>query len=177
MIRLFNRLVALIFGLALAAGGVLVIVEGIWTWTNSGFVWIPGDEWLLSFKTTPWSATEVIVISAMVAAFGLLLFLFEVRPQRKRVMAYRTDTGGEWLLLRRSTEGRLRRRLSQQVAPRSIKARLKPRARRWSLKINARAAPSSRPVIETAARDELALLHAPQGSDVRVKTVGAANAT
>jgi hypothetical protein len=177
MIRLFNRLLALTVGVALVAGGVLVIVEGIWTWTNSGFLWIPGNEWLSSFKTTPWSATAVIVISALVAASGLLLFLFELRPQRKRVVIYRTETAGEWLLLRRSTEGRLQRRLSQQVATRSIKARLKPRTGKWSLKVNTRTAPSSRPVIETAARAELALLHAPEGSEVRIKTVGVANAT
>jgi hypothetical protein len=177
MIRLFNRLLAFTVGVALVAGGVLVIVDGIWTWTNSGFVGIPGQEWLSSFKTTPWSATMVIVISALVAGFGLLLLLFELRPQRKRVITYQTDTAGEWLLLRRSTEGRLRRRLSEQVATGSIKARLKPRAGKWSLKVNARAAPSSRPVIETAARAELALLHAPEASQVRVKTVGAANAT
>ena len=40
--RVFNRLLVLALGVAIAAAGVLVILEAIWTWTNSGFVWIPG---------------------------------------------------------------------------------------------------------------------------------------
>ena len=36
--RVFNRLFLLGLGVALAAGGVLVVVEAIWAWTGSGFV-------------------------------------------------------------------------------------------------------------------------------------------
>ena len=44
VMRVVNRLLVFVVGAALLAGGVLVIIEGIWTWTNSGFVWIPGDQ-------------------------------------------------------------------------------------------------------------------------------------
>jgi hypothetical protein len=46
--RVFNRPLAL--GVAIAAAGVLIILEAIWTWTNSGFVWIPAREWLNSSR-------------------------------------------------------------------------------------------------------------------------------
>lgn len=173
MIRLVNRLLALLIGLALAAGGALVIIEGIWTWTGSGFVWIPGGQWLSSFETTPWSAPAVIGISVAVAVVGLVLLLVEIRPQRHRVVPYPTTTGGDWLLLRRSTEAHLQRRVAAQVPTTPIRARLKPGARAWSLKIKARAARSTAPELERVARAELEALHAPDASRVRVKATGA----
>ncbi len=166
--RVFNRLFALVLGVAVAAGGVLMIIEAIWTGTNSGFVWIPGNEWLTSFKTTSWSSTANIAISIAVAVVGLILLLAEIRPQRKRVAKYSTDSGN-WLLLRRSTENHLQRRLAAEVATSPIKVRLKPRALRWRLKVKARAAGTTRPVLEAAARKELARLHAPDSSRIDVK--------
>lgn len=176
MIRLFNRLVAFVVGAALAAGGVLVVIEGFSTWINSGFVFIPGAQWLSTTRTTPWSATIVVAISAAVAILGLALLIFEIRPQRKRVVPYHTDTAGEWLLLRRSAESHLARQLSAQVPATPITARLEPKATKWSLTVKAKAAASTRPVLESAGRSELASLHAPQASLVRVKTTGSPKA-
>ncbi len=170
--RLVNRLVALIIGAALAAGGVLVAIEAVWTWTGSGFVWIPGNQWLQSFKSTAWSSNLVIAVSVGVGVLGLVLLALELRPQRKRVVRYQTDQG-TWLLLRRSTEAHLARRLEQAMPTSPIKARLNPKAVRWRLKVTARAARSSRPDLEAAARAELERLHAP-AVRVQVKTTGAA---
>src|ERR1700677_2873857 len=113
MIRVGNRLLAFVLGALLIGAGLLVIIEGVWTWTNSGFVWIPGEQWLRSFETTPWSDTLVIAASAAVAVLGLGLLLLEVRSPRARVLPYHTDTPIEWLLLRRSTERHLSRRLAR----------------------------------------------------------------
>ena len=71
--RVFNRLLLLVLGVALAAAGVLVVVEAVYAWTGSGFVGVPGRQWLATFKTTPWSAPIVIAISVAVAAAGLVL--------------------------------------------------------------------------------------------------------
>jgi len=172
MIRLFNRIVALVLGLALAAAGVVVIIEAVSTWTSSGFLVVPGTSWLKSFETTPWSAPIVIAISSGVAVVGILLLVFEVRPERKRVVPYQTDTAGEWQLMRRSTETHLQRRLTAQVPTSPIKARLKP-GRKWSLAVKARSAASTRSVLETAGKSELHALHAPENSQVQVKTTGA----
>jgi hypothetical protein len=157
---------------ALAAAAVLVVIEAVWAWTGSGFVWVPGRRWLTSFKTTPWSATIVIAVSVAVAAAGLILVLVEVRPQRKRHAEFATD-GGDWLLLRRSTEAHLERRLATQVRTSPVKVRLRPRSLRWRLKVTARAASSTKPALQTAARDELRRLHAPGASKVEVTTTGA----
>lgn len=169
--RVFNRLLALALGVAIVAAGVLVILEAVWTWTNSGFVWIPGREWLDSFKTTSWSASIVIAVSVAVAAAGLVLLLAEVRPQRKRHAPFSTDQGN-WLLLRRSTEAYLQRRLATQVPVSPIKVRLKARALYWRLKVRARAASTTKPALRDAAQTELVRLHAPSGSKIDVTTTG-----
>jgi hypothetical protein len=173
MIRLVNRILVLVLGAALAAAGLVVILEGVATWTNSGFVWIPGKQWLAAFKTTQWSAPIVVGISIGVAAAGFLLFVMQVRPQPKRVVPYRTDSDAQWLLLRRSTEAHLQRRLSAHVPTSPIKARIKARSSRWSLIVHARAASTTRPILETAARSELASLHPPGTPRIRVRTTGA----
>jgi hypothetical protein len=167
--RVFNRLLGVALGVAVAAAGVLVILEAIWAWTNSGFLWIPGESWLNSFKTTSWSAPIVIAVSIAVAAAGFALVVAEVRPQRKRHAAFRTDQGN-WLLLRRSTEAHLQRRLAAQVPVSPIKVRLKPRAMHWRLKVKARAASTTKPALRDAAQTELGRLHAPSTSKIDVTT-------
>jgi hypothetical protein len=170
MIRVFNRLVLLIVGLGLTAGGLLVIIEAVWAWSGSGFVWIPGHHWLSSFETTAWSKPVVIGVSVTVAVVGAGLLVAQVVPQRGRVAPFRTDRAGEWQLLRRSTEAHLQRRLAVDVPTTPVRARLKILRRSWTLSVRARAATSSRPALEAAARAELAGLHAPGDSRVRVVT-------
>jgi hypothetical protein len=174
--RVFNRLLVLALGVTIVAAGLLVILEAIWTWTNSGFVWIPGREWLNSFKTTSWSAPIVITVSIAVAAAGFLLVLAEIRPQRKRHAPFSTDQGS-WLLLRRSTEAHLQRRLATQVPVSPIKVRLTPRALRWRVKVTARAASTTKPALRDAAQTELGRLHAPSTSRIDVITTGATKAS
>jgi hypothetical protein len=157
----------------LAAGCLLVIIEAVWSWTGNGFVWIPGDAWLSAFKSTAWSDPATIAISVAVGAIGLMLFLVEALPRRPRVAPFPTDNTGDWMLLRRSTETHLQRRLASQIPTSPIKARLNPTPRHWTLKITARAAASSRPDLEQAARAELIILRAPQQSRVQVDTTGA----
>jgi hypothetical protein len=170
----FNRLFAFILGAAILAGGLLVMLEAIWAWTGSGFVWIPGREWLKAFKTTEWSDNLVIAISIGVAIVGLLLLVVELRPQRRRLARFDTDRD-TWLLLRRSTEAYLDRRLATAVPTSPIRTRLNPR-RRWRLKVTARAAAWTRPTLEAAAKTELERLHAP-GARVQVNTTGKAGSS
>ena len=148
------------------------MVEAIWAWTGSGFVGAPVGQCLATFKATPWSATIVVAISVAVAAVGLILLLAELRPQRKRHAEFATGNG-HWLLLRRSAEGHLQRRLATQVPADAVKVRLMPRSPRWRLKVTARAASASKPALQSAARDELGRLHAPGSSTVEVSTSGA----
>jgi hypothetical protein len=173
MTTVFNRTLLTVLGLVMIAGGALVIIEAIWTWTGNGFVWIPGDSWLSSFKNTAWSDPTTIAISVGVGVLGVLLFLAEVLPRRPRVIPFRTDNVGEWILARRSTEAHLARRLAAQVPTSPIRTRLNPKPRRWTLRVKARAAASTKPVLEQAAQTELAALRAPSGSRVRIDTTGA----
>jgi hypothetical protein len=136
-------------------------------------VWIPGNTWLSSFKTTAWSDPATIAISVGVGVLGLILFVAEVKPRRPRVVPLRTENTGEWVLLRRSTETHLARRLAAQVPVSPIRTRLNPKPWRWTLRVKARAAVSSKPALEQAAQAELAAIGAPSGSRVRVDTTRA----
>jgi hypothetical protein len=173
MTRVVDRVLLTVIGLVLVAGGMLIIVEAIWSWTNNGFVWIPGDGWLHSFETTAWSDPATISISVAAGALGLLVFVWATWPRRARAAAFPTEQGGQWSLLRRSTEAHLQRRLAAQVPVSPIKARLNPRPNHWSLKVKARAAASTRPALEASARAELAALRAPGSPRVSVSTTGA----
>jgi hypothetical protein len=173
MNRVVDRLLITVAGLVLVAGGALVIIEAVWSWTNNGFVWIPGDSWLHSFETTAWSDPVAIAVSVGAAALGLLLFAFAVWPRRPRVVAFPTEKAGHWSLLRRPAEAHLQRRLAAHVPLYPIKARLKPKPSGWTLKIKARSATSTRPALEQSARAELAALGAPSSSRVQVATTGA----
>ena len=169
-----NRLLTLVLGAVILAGGLLVMLEAIWAWTGSGFVWIPEQRWLRAFKTTEWSDNLVIAISIGVAVVGLVLLLAQLRPQRPRLARFETDHD-TFVLLRRSTEAYLERRLAVAVPTSPINARLNPKGR-WRLKVTARAARSTRPELMSAARVELERLHAPQ-AQVQVKTTGKAPPT
>lgn len=171
MTRLVNRLLVFLIGVALAAGGALVIIEVIATGTGSGFVWVPGDQWLASVETTAWSATIVVAVSVAVAAVGLALLVFEARPHPKRTAPFPTDGTGDWFLLRRSTEAHLTRRLAAEV-PVAVKAKLTPKRTRWALKVHAKGAASAREALQSAGRSELGRLHAPQRSKVKITTSG-----
>ena len=173
MIRLLNRLLVLVLGLALLGGGLLVVIEGIWTWTNSGFVWIPGSTWLHSFETTRWSDRSVIVWCVAAGAVGLVLAVAELRRQRPRSFRYDGAGPGEWQLLRRPTEAHIERRIVARVPASPVKVRLGAGPMGWSLRLRAKAAAATRATLETAAHTELDGLHAPRGSKVRVRTTGA----
>jgi WXXGXW repeat (2 copies) len=176
MMVVFNRILLAITGLILVAGGLLVVIEAIWAWTGNGFVWIPGHTWLSSFENTAWSDPAAIAICVSVGILGLLLLAAEVIPRRPRVVPFRTENRGEWVLLRRSTEAHLQRRLAAEVPTSPITARLKTRSRKWTLRVRARAAESTKPALERRARAELAALRAPEASQVRVNTTGASTA-
>jgi hypothetical protein len=169
-VRAINAVLGLLVGIALAAGGALVIIEAAWTWTGSGFVWIPGGEWLQSFKTTAWSDNEVVAISVAVAAVGLILLLVEIRPHKKRTARFATDKG-DWALMRRSTEAHLERRLQSTVPTSPIKTRITPKVRRWRVEVKAKAAASTEPILQDATQSELTRLRAP-GAQVKVKASG-----
>jgi hypothetical protein len=172
---IFNRLFAFLFGVALAGAGVVVVVEAVSIGTNSGFVWIPGASWLSSFERTAWSSTLVIGVSAAVAFVCLILLIAELRPRRKRFAPFSTDTG-TWVLLRRSTEIHLQRRLSPAVESNPVKVRLTATDRRWRVKIVARSAVSTKAVLETTVAAELRRLHSPDGR-VSIRTTGARKAS
>jgi hypothetical protein len=174
MIRLLNRIFALLFGSALVAAAFVTLVNGILAWARGDFAWIPGREWLRAFRSTTWSAPMVIGVAAAVGTFGALLVVIETWPQRPRLLAYETRAAGDWRLTRRSAETHLERRLMADLPTAGVKARLDAGASGWTLKISARAGASARPALESGARAQLVRLHAPPASRVRLRIAKAA---
>ncbi len=177
MSRIVNRVLVFLIGAVLLSGGVLVVIEAVSTWSNSGFVWIPGRSWLRSFETTAWSTSIAIAISAAVGGAGLILFIAEAKPKRKRLLEYRSAADGSAavLLLRRPAEAHLARRVALQVPVSPVKARVAPRSGAWNVSISAEAASTSRPLLESAVQGELDALGAPGKRRLRIRTRGAAD--
>ena len=168
--RVFNRLLVFVLGLALAALGFVVAVEAVWLGFGYRILWFPGQSWLHTLRTTPYSTRSVEVGAAVAALVGLALLTLEARPWRKRLAHISAESDGTWLVTRRSTERHLARRLSRAVPTTPITARLRIGARRWRLQLRAHAAATTQPVLEAAAKEELDRLGAPAGSRVLVHT-------
>ncbi len=104
------------------------------TWTNSGFLWIPGKQWLSAFKTTQWSAPIVVGVSIGVAVAGFLLFIIQVRPQPSGS----SPTGPTPRLSGCSCGGRLK-----PICNGDCPHRYRPRRSRLASRLGRRAGPSS----------------------------------
>ena len=150
-----------------------MIIEAIWASTGNGFVWIPGDSWLSSFKHTAWSDPATIAISVGVGTLGLVLFLAEVIPRRPRVVPFPTETSGSgsWCA---APQRLIWPAVSPPKYPPAPSGPASTPNRGDGLCASRpSAAASTKPALEGAARTEMAALGAPPGSRVRVDTTGA----
>jgi hypothetical protein len=170
--RLFNRLLVFALGLVLAGAAFVVAVEAIWTGLGYRFLWFPGQTWLHALRTSTWSDRSVMVGGAIAAAFGVLLLVAELRPRSKRLVPISIGDETLWLLQRRSAEQHLRRAVQRDVPRSPLKAVLRVKNRRWSLRLRAQAAASTKPDLEVAGRRQLQRLGAPSNSKVLVRTSG-----
>ena len=166
--RAFNRVLSVLFGLTLLAGGLLVVVEMV-----TGLVDAPWplavDQWADSLQQSRFSDTAAKTGFLVAAAVGLVLLVAEARPWPKRSLALTGDGQRSWWLNRRSAERHLGRLIRSGTSATAAKVRLKARPRRWAVRVAATAAPKARPGIEARTREFLARLGAPDGSSVRVR--------
>jgi hypothetical protein len=105
MMRVVNRLGALLLGIVLLALGLLMVVEtiAIAAWNTAWPVPLAaGRRRLLS---TQWSDNSVLIVSIIVLAAGLLLLISQMmRVRPKHLATTWHDDDDTWVLNRRSVE-------------------------------------------------------------------------
>jgi hypothetical protein len=167
--RVVNALLSLLLGLALVAGGILVAVEAVATAVGAGPFAIPVTSWasLLEHRQLhdPWA----IAGFAAATGVGALLLLTELRPWRPLRLAIGVDGPTSWWLSRRSVEEQVQRATLAAAPAWHAAASVRPRHRRWEVRLRAVARTDARPAIAQAAEAGLARLGAPQESRVRLR--------
>ncbi|QUH01364.1 hypothetical protein HUO13_11610 [Saccharopolyspora erythraea] len=85
--RVLVRLIAALFGLALAAAGALLVAETAWAWLrpDSGGLILPLPELRSALSALTWDQTPVRVTAALVAVAGLVLLLLAFGAGRKDI--------------------------------------------------------------------------------------------
>jgi hypothetical protein len=169
--RIFNRLMSLLVGLALIGGGGFLAFEVILAAVGNQFILIPGSSFLHQLQHTSWSGTIPFIVVAAIAAGGVVLFLVEARPWRRRLIELPVSQRyARWWVSRRSVEARSARILVAAEPVKRARLALRPHPhRRWRLTVKTVAAPQLREEIETITRESLAPIGVPANTKVRVR--------
>jgi hypothetical protein len=110
----FDRLAAVLLGLALLVVGVLVPVEIVHAavLSRTGELLLPWHALTRFFTGHDWSTSPVLAISILTAAVGLLLLLAELKRRRPGLLTLTTDD-------ERLTVGTTRRSVQRALAARA----------------------------------------------------------
>jgi hypothetical protein len=86
--RALLRVLAPLLGIAVAAAGVLVVIEVVAAWvlpaTNGGLL-VPWPYWLATLASLPWNQNPVPGIAIGIGAAGLLLIIVGLGARRSEV--------------------------------------------------------------------------------------------
>jgi hypothetical protein len=176
-VRAFNRVLSLLLGLALIAGGLLMVVEVMTAFVRDTPWPIRVDRWAATLRQQTFADTVPRVVFLAAAAAGLILLVAEVRPRPKRSLALTADDQRSWWLHRRSAERQVARAIRSGTSATTAKARLRPRGSSWRLRVGVTASPEARPDIEQRARAAVQRLGGPQDVPVRVRIAKARRVT
>jgi hypothetical protein len=165
--RAFNRVLSLLLGLALLAGGLLVAAEVAAALLDRGELVIPARRWADALRATTFADARVVF--AVVAAVGLVLFVAEARRWPKQRVPLADDQQRSWWLLRRSLEQHLGRAVTTGTGATGARARVRPQRRRLRVRLDADVAPTARPAVEQRAAQVLDQLIGPDRSRIRVR--------
>jgi hypothetical protein len=165
--RAFNRVLSLLLGLALLAGGLLVAAEVAAALLDRGELVIPTRRWADALRATTFADARVVF--GVVAAVGLVLFVAEARRWPKQRVPLADDQQRSWWLLRRSLEQHLGRAVTTGTGATGARARVRPQRRRLRVRLDADVAPTARPAVEQRAAQVLDQLIGPDRSQIRVR--------
>jgi uncharacterized protein DUF6286 len=85
--RTLFRVLSPLLGLAVAAVGVFVALEVIWSWMRpaAGPLLLPWHVWQVTLQEWTWTSTPVRLIAAGLVVVGLLLLVLALRSGRREV--------------------------------------------------------------------------------------------
>jgi hypothetical protein len=167
--RVINRLLSLLLGLALVCGGLLVAAEAMATALGAGPFGIPVSHWAALLEHRRIHDAWAVIGFAVTTAAGAVLLLIEVWPWRPLRVAIGVDGPTSWWLSRRSVEMELRRATLGATPASHVMASVRPHRRRWEVRVRAAAPTDARWAITEAAQADLARLGAPENSHLRVR--------
>jgi hypothetical protein len=165
--RAFNRVLSLLLGLALLAGGLLVAAEVASVLLDRGELAIPARRWADELRVTTFADAQVVF--GVIAAVGLVLFVAEARRWPTRRIPLADDQQRAWWVLRRSLEQQLGRAVTTGTAATGARARVRSRRRRLRVRLDADVARTAKPAVEQRAANVLEQLVGPDRSQVRVR--------
>lgn len=166
--RVADRVLSVLLGLALAAAGVLTLINIVLT--ALGKSWWPHALWTWAHRltTTPRSDLSVRVTAAVVLAAGILLLVSQLRPWAPAELPV-AGGDGAWKIRRRSAEQHLAS--SAEIIPgtHGTAARVRAAKGRWDATVTADAETDLQSQIEDAVRTAMSAIGAPEGSTSRVR--------
>jgi hypothetical protein len=169
--RLVNRLLALLLGLVLLAGGLLLAVEAVLAAVGHPPWLVRFDTWLAPLQRTTLGDPIVPSIALAVAVLGLLLLFVQLRPWAPRLLAIRRRSGVEsvhWSVYRRSVEREVCAAVDAVAGVTETTARLRGKRSRWRLTVSPRGRADSRPQVREVVAGQLDRIAAPLPVKLRV---------
>jgi hypothetical protein len=166
--RATDRVLSFLLGLALAAAGVLTLVNIVLA--ERGMSWWPHALWAWARRltTTPRNDMAFQVTAAVVLAAGILLLVSQLRPWAPADLPV---AGGEgtWKIRRRSAEHHLASSAGAIPGTYATDARVRTTKNRWDALVTVDAQSDQQSQIEDAVRAAMTAIGAPEGSTSRVR--------
>ncbi len=159
----------MLLALALLAGGVLLVVESALVALGRPALLVDRQGWHSTLSTSRLNSPVVLTVSILIALFGLLILIGQVRrwtPDRVP-----TPFGDGWHLQRRSVERRLAAAVDALPGVSVASARFRRHGSDWRARIRAIGDPTARPAVENAVRQELDRLAAPPPQQVGIDLI------
>lgn len=167
--RAANRVLSLLLAVALVGGGLLAAAEAAAALMGRAPLLVPAAAWAADLRERPFADPGALAVLALVSVGALALFVAEVWPWPKRLVALEQGEQGSWWVHRRSVEEQARRMILGTTPATKARARLQPRRDTWELRVDATAPPQAREDIEQRARALLAQLGGPSTTSVTVR--------
>ncbi len=168
--RAVNRVLSLLLGLVLLAGGLLVVVEAVLAAIGQDSWLVPADRWYEALTDTRLGDRVVLLTALAVGLLGVVILVVELRRWRPDRLPVQVDAAeGHWWVQRRGAERRLAAAAEEVSGVVGAQARVSSRGGPWRVKLRAEAREDSREAVAQSAREALERLGAPPGSSVRLR--------
>lgn len=107
--RIINRLLAFVLGVALVTVVGVALVEVAWAVSGRGPVVVPWQRWQAALVRRRWDDPELVAIAVGLVLVGLVLLIIELVPRRPLQLPLQSPQSRRVSIDRRGLQERLRR--------------------------------------------------------------------